>query len=78
MTKNSFLANIYKYKLYFLIYLTILIISFFIISYSQIQDNKFNASFSFTLVFNEDESQEYFASPISRSNDSISKYEDVK
>ena len=78
MTKNSFLNNIYKYKLYFLIYLSILIISFFIISYSQIQDNKFNASFSFTLVFNEDESQEYLASPISRSNDSISKYEDVK
>ena len=78
MTKNSFLGNIYKYKLYFLIYFTILIIAFLIISYIQIQDNKFNTSFNFTLVFNEDESQEYMVSSISISNDSISKYEEIK
>ena len=78
MTKNSFLANIYKYKLYFLIYLTILIISSFIISYSQIQDKKFNTSFNFTLVFNEDEFQEYMVSSISKSSDTISKYEEIK
>ena len=50
MTKNSFLGNIYKYKLYFLIYFTILVFAFLIISYNQIQDNKFNTSFNFTLV----------------------------
>ena len=78
MTKNSFLSNIYKFKLFFFIYFTILVSAFLIISYFQIQDNKFNTSFNFTLVFNEDESQEYMGSSISISNDSISKYEEIK
>ena len=77
MTNNSFLGNIYQYKLYFLIYFTILIFAFLIISYIQIQNNKFNTSFNFTLVFSDDESQEYMESSISKSNDIISKYGEI-